>query len=74
MKETPDGGIAFDGGAQRGLVGWALISAQLLMLIAVKTQNEHFSLGLDLRLDEADGDFQAIWKKSTDEAAGATPD
>lgn len=73
MKETLEGGLGFDAGAQSDLVEWTLINAHLLMLQAIETQNQHFSLGPDSPLQEVNEDFLAVWKKSPDAAADATP-
>jgi len=73
MKATPEGGIAFDADAQSGLIDWALLNSHLLMLQAIETQNQHFSLGQDSSLQIVNEDFPAVWKKSSDAAADTTP-
>ena len=73
MKATPEGGIAFDADAQSGLIDWALLNSHLLMLQAIETQKQHFSLGQDSSLQIVNEDFPAVWKKSSDAAADTTP-
>lgn len=63
MKITEDGGLFFDGAAQRHYVKEALVGSHHLMLFVLDTQNEHFKLGLDEEIRDRARDFNECWTK-----------
>jgi hypothetical protein len=61
---TDDGAITFNEGPQREMVNQTMITAHGLILLVLKTQNEHFGLKLDDELNQRVGDFYEVWKKN----------
>lgn len=71
LIETEDGGVAFDGGAQRDKAREALIGAHNVMLFVLDTQNSHFHLGFERELEALRQGFLEVWAQSQTEASSS---
>ncbi len=61
LVESEDGGVTFDGGAQRDKARGALVGAHNVMLFVLGTQIAYFNLGLDSDLEALRQDFLQVW-------------